>query len=88
VETLPQMASINTWRRTRGGTIERWNDEGAPPSARGIADEQGRLVVVMIHNTDMPDAWEREGEDPEYFFSFSPEAYALGINILLYAMTH
>lgn len=88
VEALPQMASINTWRRTRGGTIERWNDDGAPPDARGIADAHGRLMVVMIHNTDMPDAWEREGEDPEYFFAFSPEAYALGINILLYAMTH
>jgi hypothetical protein len=88
VERLPQMASINTWRRSGGGTIERWNREGAPPNARGIADAHGRLLVVMIHNTDMPDAWEREGEDPEYFFAFSPEAYALGINILLYAMTH
>lgn len=88
VGRLPQMASINTWRRSGGGTIERWNDEGAPPNARGIADAHGRLMVVMIHNTDMPDAWEREGEDPDYFFTFSPDAYALGINILLYAMTH
>jgi len=44
--------------------------------------------VVMIHNTDIPDAWEREAEDPRYFFAFSPEAYAIGINILLYCMTH
>jgi hypothetical protein len=88
VDELPQMASINTWRRTGGGTIERWNGTGAPPEARGITDAQGRLLVVMIHNTDLPDAWEREGEDPDYFFAFSPEAYALGINLLLYAMTH
>ena len=87
VAKLPQMASINTWRRT-DDVIERWNEDGSPPSARGIADEHGRLMVVMIHNTDMPDAWEREGEDSEYFFRFSPEAYAMGINILLYAMTH
>ena len=87
VAKLPQMASINTWRRT-DDVLERWNEDGSPPSARGIADEQGRLMVVMIHNTDMPDAWEREGEDSEYFFRFSPDAYAMGINILLYAMTH
>lgn len=87
VAKLPQMASINTWRRT-DDVIERWNEDGSPPSARGIADERGRLMVVMIHNTDMPDAWEREGEDSEYFFRFSPDAYAMGINILLYAMTH
>jgi hypothetical protein len=88
VTRLPQLASINTWRRTGGGTIERWNIEGEPPDARGIVDSHGRLMVVMIHNTDVPDAWEREGEDAAYFFRFSPEAYAVGIDVMLYAMTH
>jgi hypothetical protein len=85
VKTVPQMPSIQSWRRTGGNT-----DRGVvdPPSARGIADERGRLMVVMLHNTDIPDGWEREGEDPEYFFRFSPDAYAVGINIVLYAMTH
>ncbi|HUQ87272.1 MAG TPA: DUF4159 domain-containing protein [Vicinamibacterales bacterium] len=87
VNQLPQMASINTWRRT-GDVIERWNENGAPPDARGIADEQGRLMVLMVHNTDLPDPWEREGEDKDYFFRFSPDAYAAGINIILYSMTH
>src|SRR5436190_553494 len=35
VQTLPQMDSINTWRRT-GGPFARWNVEGAPPDARGL----------------------------------------------------
>ena len=82
------MASIQTWRRT-GGTIERWNDDGAGPDARGIADEHGRLMmVVMLHNSDIPDGWEREGEDPEYFYRFSPDSYAVGIDVMMYAMTH
>ena len=88
VSRLPQMASIQTWRRTGGDTIERWNETGAPPDARGIADDHGRLMVVMIHNSDIPDPWEREGEEKEYFFRFSPDAYAIGIDILLYAMMH
>jgi len=85
VKSVPQMPSIQSWRRTGGNT-----DRGvsAPPSARGIVDERGRLMVLMMHNTDIPDGWEREGEDPEYFFRFSPDAYAVGINIVLYAMTH
>jgi hypothetical protein len=87
VAVLPQMASIMTWRRT-GSTIERWNEDGAPPTARAIADERGRLMVLMVHNTDLPDPWEREGEDKDYFYRFSPDAYAAGINILLYAMSH
>lgn len=87
VKQLPQMASIQTWRRT-GGVLERWNEDGAEPDARGIADERGRLMVVMLHNTDIPDGWEREGEDPEYFYRFSPNAYAVGMDVMLYAMTH
>jgi len=87
VTQIPQMASIMTWRRT-GDVIERWNENGAAPDVRGIADEEGRLMVLMVHNTDLPDPWEREGEDKDYFYRFSPDAYAVGINILLYAMTH
>ena len=88
VTRLPQIASIQTWRRTGGSTIERWNVEGAPPDARGIADAHGHLMVVMIHNSDIPDPWEREGEDTEYFYAFSPDAYAVGIDLVLYSMTH
>lgn len=88
VSQLPQMASIATWRRTGGDVIERWNEDGSPPAAYGIADEDGRLMVLMVHNTDLPDPWEREGEDRGYFYQFSPDAYAVGIDILLYAMTH
>ena len=88
VTKIIQLASIQTWRRTRGSTIERWNEDGAPPAAYGIADSKGRLMVVMIHNSDVPDAWEREAEDPQYFYDFSPESYAIGIDVLLYSMTH
>jgi len=88
VSKLPQMASIATWRRTGGDVIERWNEDASPPAAYGIADEEGRLMVVMVHNTDLPDPWEREGEDKGYFYQFSPDAYAVGIDILLYSMTH
>jgi hypothetical protein len=86
VKRVPQMASIQTWRRT-GGDRERWAD-GSGANARGIADEHGNLMVVMLHNTDIPDGWEREGEDREYFFRFSPDAYAVGIDLMMYAMTH
>ena len=59
------------------------------PDFRGIQDERGRLMVVMSHNTDISDTWEREGEYPrEYFDLFSPRGYAIGVNVVLYAMTH
>ena len=30
-------------------------------------------MVLMTHNTDIADAWEREAEDPRFFYLFSPE---------------
>ena len=42
----------------------------------------------MTHNTDIADAWEREGDDASYFYAFSPDGYAIGINFILYNLTH
>jgi hypothetical protein len=55
---------------------------------RGIADRRGRLMVLMTHNTDVSDSWEREGEDPQYFYQFSVVGYQVAINVLLYTLTH
>jgi hypothetical protein len=88
VHEVPQIPSIQFWRRSgRSSTSERGPDS-AEPHLRGIRDKKGRLIVVMTHNTDIADGWEREGEDDQFFFQFSPESYALGINIVLYALTH
>ena len=45
-------------------------------------------MVLMTHNTDVSDSWEREGEDPKNFYAFSVPGYQVAINVLLYTMTH
>ena len=87
VKQIPQIPSIQFWRTSGGGTSERGADSPHPDFS-GIIDKHGNLMMVMTHNTDISDAWEREGEDPRFFYSFSPDGYAVGINILMYAMTH
>jgi hypothetical protein len=84
---IPQIPSISHWRRSGGGTSERGHDSETV-NLRGISDEQGRLMVLMTHNTDIADAWEREGEDPRFFYQFSPNGYAVGINVVMYTLTH
>jgi hypothetical protein len=86
ITKLPQIPSIRIWRPYRV-TSER-GAESATVHFRGVADAGGRLMVFMTHNTDVADAWEREGEDRDYFQHFSPDGYAVGINVLLYAMSH
>jgi hypothetical protein len=86
VSSVPQIPSIGFWEG-RHSTSERGADS-AVPHIRAINDDRGRIMVLMTHNTDFGDAYEREGDDHEYFERFSVPGYAFGVNVVLYAMTH
>jgi len=87
IKEFPQIPSIQHWRGNPYTTSER-GDDSATPEFKAISDARGRIMVLMTHNTDISDAWEREGEDPRYFYEFSPRGYAVGINAMVYTMTH
>ncbi len=87
VKEIPQVPSISHWRGSGGETSERGSDS-AQVYFKGIQDSRGRLMVLMSHNTDIADTWEREGQSRQYFDLFSPRGYAIGVNVVLYAMTH
>lgn len=86
VKAVEQVSNIRYWAAT--GSVSERGPDSPHVNFRGIADEHGRLMVVMAHNTDIPDSWEREGESEEYFDRFSPNGYAIGVNVMIYAMTH
>jgi hypothetical protein len=87
VTKMIQVPRYPFWVASGGQTSER-GYETDEPHFRGIRDDHGRLIVVMSHNSDVADSWEREGEQPEYFLKFSVDGYALGVNVLLYAQSH
>jgi hypothetical protein len=87
VNKMPQVPRYPFWVGTGGQTSER-GDDSREPHFRAIRDDKGRIIVVMTHNTDMGDSWEREAEEPAYFQKFSVAGYALGVDVLLYALTH
>jgi uncharacterized protein DUF4159 len=88
VAKVPQITNIGFWRRSGGRETSERGDDSREPHFRAVRDTHGRIMIVMTHNTDVADSWEREGEDPGFFYQFSPNGYALGINVLLHAMTH
>lgn len=61
--------------------------DGIHPHVRGIYDDRGRLMVLINWNTDLGDAWEW-ADHPDYPAHFSTYAVMLGVNIVVYAMTH
>jgi len=87
VDHIPQIPSINFWGGPGGRTSER-GAESATPHARAILDKKGRIMVFITHNTDFGDAFEREGDNHQYFIEFSVPGYGVGVNVLLYAMSH
>lgn len=60
---------------------------GVPEYWRGVYDDDGRLMVAINFNMDMGDAWEH-ADDAFYPEPMTALAYRIGINYILYAMTH
>ncbi len=85
---VPQITNIQFWRGVDGQSTSERGADSIDVHLRAIRDTHGRIMVLMTHNTDVADSWEREGEDPAFFYQFSPNGYALGIDVLLHAMTH
>ena len=82
IDEIVQVPAVgNHWR---GRT---WEQDGYTAHARGIFDENGRLMVIINWNTDLGDAWEWF-ERPEYPLEFSSFAVQMGVNFIVYAMSH
>lgn len=57
------------------------------PKIYGIKDDRGRFMVMVTYNSDLGDAWEYMDAScyPE---KYSGYAYRVGIDFMIYAMTH
>jgi len=62
----------------QGGTVPHW---------RGIYDDRGRLMVAICHNMDLGDSWEH-ADNPLYPAKFSDLGIRIGVNYVVYAMSH
>lgn len=67
-----------------GRTYER---DGVEARWRAVFDDKGRIQVAICHNMDLGDAWEW-ADAPDYPERYASLAYRIGINYLVYSMTH
>jgi hypothetical protein len=54
---------------------------------RAIYDDKGRVMVAITYNSDVGDAWEF-ADDSWYPERFSDLAIRIGVNYIMYAMSH
>ena len=82
IEEVVQVPNI--YNAQRGVTAEKG---GTTPYYMGIEDKQGRLVAFFARNSDLGDAWEWIN-DGRYPVRYGLAAYKIGINVVIYAMSH
>jgi hypothetical protein len=84
IDTVMQIPNVNNGCRG-GRTWESATD--IEPRIYGIKDDKDRLMVIATYNSDLGDAWEHMdvGCYPE---KYSGQAYRMGVNFIIYAMTH
>jgi hypothetical protein len=85
VTQVPQIPSLNFWRRSGGRTSE-FGVETDTARLLAITDDDGRILVLVSHNTDFGDSWEREADEPAYFSEFAAAGYGVGVNVALWIM--
>jgi len=67
-----------------GRTYEK---DGYQPKWRAIRDDKGHIVVAICHNMHLGDAWEW-ADDPNYPETFASMAFRVGLDYIIYGMTH
>src|SRR6266404_8529226 len=72
------------WALRRGQT---YRNDGSVARWRGIYDDHGRVMVVMSFNSDIGDSWEW-ADEPSYPEKYSALGIRIGVNDVMYAMTH
>jgi uncharacterized protein DUF4159 len=68
-------------------THQTFEKDGFHARWRGIYDDRGRVMVAICHNMDLGDSWEH-ADNPVYPEQYSALGFRIGVNYLVYSMTH
>ena len=84
VDTVMQIPNVTNACNGR----QTWEQRSEiDPMIFGISDDNGRLMVLVTYNSDLGDAWEWM-DLPCYPQKYSGQAYRMGLNFMIYAMSH
>jgi hypothetical protein len=88
VSNVIQVPNVRTGQmHGRYGTPTHEGYGSEVPHVFGMDDDRGELMIMVNWNTDIGDAWEW-AENPYYPLKFSTYAFEIGVNMIVYAMSH
>jgi Domain of unknown function (DUF4159) len=80
---IPGEWSVQRMRHGGAG----YRNDGYSARWRGIFDDKGRVMVAICFNSDLGDSWEW-ADDAGYPEQFSALGVRIGVNYIIYSMTH
>ena len=84
IDGYPQIAGLGSFMAGRS-----WEKGGYVAHLRTIFDDTNRPMLFINWNTDMGDGWEwSNAEDYPGYIKYTSMAYRMGINEVVYALTH
>jgi hypothetical protein len=84
LDGYPQIAGLGSFMAGRS-----WEKGGFVPHLRTIFDDNQRPMLYVNWNTDMGDGWEwSNAEEYPGYLKYTSLAYRMGINEVVYALTH
>jgi uncharacterized protein DUF4159 len=84
LDGYPQVAGLGSFMAGRS-----WEKGGYVSHLRTILDDSGRPMLYINWNTDMGDGWEwSNAEEYPGYIKYTSLAYRMGINEIVYALTH
>jgi len=86
VYDLDKRIQVVGWSHLRDGAKYPWAG-GIGAHWRAITDDKGRVIVAISYNSDIGDAWEW-ADDPRYPAAMADQSMRMGVNYIVYAMTH
>jgi len=89
LQAKPQVPNVARGVLSQSDGITWEREDAKEPHYRALLNDAGHVMAIFCHNTDLGDGWERESSNEYYLKEFSEKkAYPMGINIVVYALTH
>jgi hypothetical protein len=82
---LDERYQVPGMQYTQTGRI--YEKDGIGAEFRAVYDDHGRIIAAICHNMDLGDSWEN-ADEPTYPQHFSALGIRIGVNYIVYAMSH